>query len=172
MRVQSADIDGYIAGSPSDTRQQLEQIRSLVLEIAPDAVESVSYAMPTFKLNGHVLIYGAAFKKHIGLYPAPIALEHFKTDLEPYKATEGTVQFLRTQALPLGVIARIVRFRVGQALSQPFSRSSQALRASQRSKRQDGNGAFCSHSSRFWRIITTPRRSSRSLAPKPMGRWE
>ena len=91
MRVQSADIDGYIAGSSSDTRQQLEQIRSLVLEIAPDAVESVSYAMPTFKLNGRVLIYGAAFKKHIGLYPAPIALEHFKTDLEPYKATKGAV---------------------------------------------------------------------------------
>ena len=96
-----------------------------MLEIAPDAVESgVSYAMPAFKLNGRVLIYGAAFKKHIGLYPAPIALEHFKTDLEPYKTTKGTVQFLRTQALPLGVIARIVRFRVGQALSQPFSRSS------------------------------------------------
>ena len=91
MRVQSADIDGYIAGSPSDIQQRFEQIRSLMLEIAPDAVESVSYAMPAFKLNGRVLIYCAAFKKHIGLYSAPIALEHFKTDLKPYKATEGTV---------------------------------------------------------------------------------
>ena len=73
--MQSADIDGYIAGSPSDTRQQLEQIRSLMLEIALDAAESINYAIPTFKLNGRVLMYFAAFKKHIRLYPALIALE-------------------------------------------------------------------------------------------------
>ncbi len=112
----AADIDAYIAGFPVDIQQRLEQIRSLILEIAPDAVESISYAMPTFKLNGRVLVYFAAFKKHIGLYPAPIALEQFKAELEPYKASKGAVQFLHGEALPLETIARIVRFRVGQAL--------------------------------------------------------
>lgn len=111
----AADIEAYIAGFPADIQRRLEQIRDLILEIAPDAVASISYAMPTFKLNGRVLVYFAAFKKHIGLYPAPIALEQFKVDLEPYKASKGAVQFLHTQALPITVIGRIVRFRVEEA---------------------------------------------------------
>ena len=117
----AADIDAYIAGFPSDIQRRLEQIRSLILEIAPDAAASISYAMPTFKLNGRVLVYFAAFKKHIGLYPAPITLEQFKVELEPYKASNGAVQFLHGEALPLEVIGRIVRFRVGQALEQTKS---------------------------------------------------
>ena len=92
--AQAANVDGHIAGFPVDVQGRLEQIRALILEIAPDAMEGISYAMPTFKLNGRVLVYFTAFKKHIELYPAPIALEEFKADLEPYKASKGTVQFL------------------------------------------------------------------------------
>lgn len=117
----AADIDAYIAGFPVDIQGRLEQVRSLILEIAPDATEGIGYAMPAFKLNGRVLVYFAAFKKHIGLYPAPIALEQFKADLEPYKSSKGAVQFLHGEALPLELIERIVRFRVGQALEQPKS---------------------------------------------------
>ena len=102
-----------------DIQGRLEQIRSLILETAPNAATSISYAIPAFKLNGRVLVYFAAFKKHIGLYPAPIALEQFKVDLEPYKSSKGAVQFLQGEALPITVIGRIVRFRVGQALEQP-----------------------------------------------------
>ncbi len=91
----------------------------MILEITPDATASISYAMPTLKLNGCVLIYFAAFKHHIGLYPLPATLEQFRSDLEPYKASKGAVQFLHGEALPLEVIGRIVRFRVEQALEQP-----------------------------------------------------
>ena len=114
--MSATEIDAYIAGFPSDVQQRLEQIKALILEIAPDAAQSISYAMPAFKLNGRVLVYFAAFKNHIGLYPAPIALAQFNADLEPYKSSKGAVQFLHTQALPLEVIARIVRFRVQIAI--------------------------------------------------------
>ena len=75
---------------------------------------SVTRCLP-FKLNGRVLVYFAAFKKHIGLYPAPIALEQFEAELEPYKASKGALQ--RDRNLPLEVIARIVRFRIEEAKS-------------------------------------------------------
>ena len=73
-------------------------------------------------------MYFAAYKKHIGLYPESLALEQFKADLEPYKANKGAVQFLHTQALPLEVIGRIVRFRVGQALEPSKTLAARAKR--------------------------------------------
>ena len=120
----AADIAAYIAGFPADIQQQLEQIRSLMLEIAPDTMESISYAMPTCKLNGRGLVYFAAFKKHIGLYPAPIALEQFEAELEPYKASKGALQ--RDRDLPHRSDCALQDR--GSPVCQTLSRSSQALR--------------------------------------------
>lgn len=106
-------IDEYIAGFPPETQQLLQQMRTLIRESAPEATETISYAIPTFDLNGKHLVHFAGFAHHLGLYPAPAGMEAFKADLAPYKTGKGSVQFPLDQPLPVDLIRRIVAFRVG-----------------------------------------------------------
>jgi uncharacterized protein YdhG (YjbR/CyaY superfamily) len=105
------NIDEYIAAFPLETQKLLEQVRQAIREIAPDAQETISYAMPAFKLNGN-LVYFAAYKHHIGFYATPTGHEAFKDELSKYKTGKGSVQFPLNQAMPLDLIKRIVAFRV------------------------------------------------------------
>ena len=104
-------VDDYIAGFPKNVREILRKIRKTIRAAAPDAEESISYRIPTYKLNGP-LIYFAAFKKHIGLYPvtAPVKAK-FKKELAGYKGGKGTVQFPLDEPIPYALIARIVKFK-------------------------------------------------------------
>ena len=105
------NIDEYISGFPQEIRLLLEEIRLAIRNAAPEATEAMSYQMPTFRLKGN-LIHFAAFKNHIGLYPAPTGIEAFRKELSVYKGGKGSVQFPITDPLPLDLITRIVRFRV------------------------------------------------------------
>jgi uncharacterized protein YdhG (YjbR/CyaY superfamily) len=105
------NISAYIATFPEDVQIILENIRSLIKEIAPEATESISYQMPTFKLHGHYLVYFAAFKKHIGLYPMPNGITEFKAELSQYESGKGSVQFPLNQPIPYDLIRKIVMFR-------------------------------------------------------------
>ena len=105
------DIDEYISGFPEDIQAILEELRATIREAAPEAVEAISYQMPTFKLNGN-LVHFAAFKNHIGLYPAPTGIDAFKKDLSAYACGKGSVQFPIKKPLPMDLITRIVKFRV------------------------------------------------------------
>lgn len=104
-------IDEYIEAFPEDLARMLESMRKTIREAAPDAVEAISYQMPTFKLNGRNLVHFAAFKNHIGFYPIPSGIEAFKTELSPYKQGKGSVRFPLEKPLPLDLVRRIVRFR-------------------------------------------------------------
>ncbi|RYZ51845.1 MAG: hypothetical protein EOP49_10830 [Sphingobacteriales bacterium] len=104
-------IDEYIAGFPPDVQVLLEEVRQAISQVAPDATETISYAIPTFRLHGN-LVHFAAFKNHIGLYPAPRALEAFAAELAEYKGSKGTVQFPLDQPLPIDLIQRIVKYRI------------------------------------------------------------
>lgn len=106
-----ASIDEYIAGFPEETQAILEQVRATVNKAAPDATEAISYAMPTLKLNGNLVHY-AAYKNHIGFYPAPTGTEEFKKELAVYKSGKGSVQFPINEPMPLALITKIVKFRV------------------------------------------------------------
>ena len=81
----------------------------------PDAEEAISYQIPTFKLNGN-LVHFAAFKKHIGFYPAPSGIEAFKEELSQYEVSKGTVKFLIDKPMPLDLIIKIVKYRVKENL--------------------------------------------------------
>lgn len=107
------NIDEYIAGFPENVQYMLQQVRETIQKAAPKAEEAISYAMPTFKLNGN-LIHFAGYKNHIGLYPAPQGIEAFKKELSAYKGAKGSVQFPLDQPMPLDLIKRIVKFRVEQ----------------------------------------------------------
>jgi uncharacterized protein YdhG (YjbR/CyaY superfamily) len=112
------DIDEYIAGFPNDTQEILEQIRKTIRKAAPEAEETISYQIPTFTLKGKYLVYFAAYKKHIGLYPAPRGSERFKKELSLYAGGKGTVRFPLDKPIPFGLIKRIVKFRVKENLER------------------------------------------------------
>lgn len=111
MRPTADSIDEYIAEFPPETRKVLEELRALIRASAPDATETISYAMPTFDLNGH-LVHFAGFAKHVGFYPTGRGVEAFKEELKPYKTGKGSVQFPLGQPLPADLIRRIVERRV------------------------------------------------------------
>ena len=106
-----ADIDEYIAGFPPDVQKQLKKLRTTIKKAAPQAQEAIKYRMPTFTLHGN-LIHFAAFKHHIGLYPAPTAIAKFKKELSPYAGAKGSARFPLDQPIPFDLVGRIVKFRV------------------------------------------------------------
>lgn len=104
-------IDGYIAAFPAEVQAILQQIRQVIHETLPGLGETISYGMPTFTLNGKYLIYIAAHKKHIGLYPAPTGIEEFQEAVAVYGGGKGTLKFPIDKPMPLDLIRRVVRFR-------------------------------------------------------------
>jgi len=111
-------IDEYIAAFPNDVQDILEKIRMTIRKAAPEAEETISYQMPTFTLKGHYLVYFAAFKKHIGFYPAPIGNAEFEQELSVYGAGKGTVKFPLDQPIPFDLISKIVKFRAKENLER------------------------------------------------------
>jgi uncharacterized protein YdhG (YjbR/CyaY superfamily) len=107
------DIDAYIKSFPVATQEKLMKIRQTIQQAAPNAEEAISYQMPTFKLNGN-LVHFAAYKNHIGFYPAPRGIEKFKDELSAYKGAKGSVQFPLDKEIPYDLISRIVQFRVSE----------------------------------------------------------
>ena len=89
-----------------------QELRALIKASAPDATETISYAIPTFDLNGRHLVHFAGYARHVGFYPVPSALEAFKEELKPYKSGKGSAQFPLGQPLPTDLIRQIVEFRV------------------------------------------------------------
>jgi uncharacterized protein YdhG (YjbR/CyaY superfamily) len=112
------DIDEYIAGFPSDVQEVLEKVRTTIRKAAPHAEETISYKMPTFTLKGKYLIYFAAYKKHIGLYPVTRGNAEFNRELSVYKAGKGTVRFPLDKPIPFGLISKIVKFRAKENLER------------------------------------------------------
>src|SRR5262245_57409998 len=105
------DIDEYIAGFPKDVQAILKKIRATIRKAAPGAAEKISYLMPAFTQDGD-LVYFAAYKKHIAIYPAPRESEQFKKELVNYGGGKGTVQFPLDKPVPFDLISRIVKFRI------------------------------------------------------------
>ena len=112
MATKPTTIDQYISGFPLETQEILEEIRTTIKKVAPESEETISYAIPTFKLNGKTLVHFAAFKNHIGFYATPTGHEAFREALSVYKQGKGSVQFPLDKPMPLELITEIVKFRV------------------------------------------------------------
>lgn len=121
MRPAAKNIDTYIAGFPEDIQKKLQEIRTEIRKAAPQAEEAIKYSMPTFVLNGN-LVHFAAFKNHIGFYPAPSGIEAFKKELSKYDGSKGTIRFPLDKPLPLDLIGKIVRFRAKKNLEKAKSK--------------------------------------------------
>lgn len=105
-------VEEYIKIFPKNVQLSLKKIREIIRFSAPDAVESLSYGMPAYKLNGKPLVYFGAFEKHIGFYPTPSGTAKFKKELSKYKSGKGSAQFQLDEPIPFDLIQKIVEFRV------------------------------------------------------------
>ena len=110
-----ANIDEYIAAQSEDLQAILSRVRETIHAAAPDAIEKISWSMPTF-WQGENLIHFAAFKKHIGIYPGDLTLSPFDERLSYYKRTKGAIQFPYDIPIDYDLIADITRWRVSCAL--------------------------------------------------------
>jgi uncharacterized protein YdhG (YjbR/CyaY superfamily) len=120
--VKINNIDEYISGFPEATRKILEQIRSTIKKAAPEAEEMIKYSMPTFTLKGN-LVYFAAFKNHIGLYPSPSGDDAINNELSPYKEAKGTLRFPLDKPIPYDLISRVVKIRVKESTDKTKTKS-------------------------------------------------
>ncbi len=112
MKKEVNNVDDYIAGFSKEIQHKLLQIRQIIKENAPDSTESISYGMAAYKLHRKPLVYFGGFAKHIGFYATPTGHEKFSNELSKYKQGKGSVQFPLEHPLPIGLIAKMVKFRV------------------------------------------------------------
>ena len=106
-------IDEYMADFPAQAQAVMQRLRALIHEIAPEATEKISYGIPTFVL-GENLVHFAAYKHHIGFYPASSGIAHFEEELKDYETSKGTVRFPLDKPIPYDLVRRITEFRVAE----------------------------------------------------------
>lgn len=109
------NFEEYVMFFPEHIQLQLNLLRETIKAAVPMATEVISYGMPAFKLK-RILVYFAAYKNHIGLYPTASGVEAFKAKLTNYKSSKGAIQFPINQPLPLDLITQIVKFRLNEVL--------------------------------------------------------
>ncbi|MFB3906217.1 MAG: iron chaperone [Acidobacteriota bacterium] len=128
------DIDEYVSGFPAHVQEVLQKVRMTIKEAAPEAEEAISYQIPAFNLKGRYLVYFAAFKKHIGVYPTPFESEELKEELLPYKSGKATARFPLDQPIPFDVISKIVKYRARQNMERAETKAKSAKARSARAK--------------------------------------
>jgi uncharacterized protein YdhG (YjbR/CyaY superfamily) len=111
-------VDAYIGQFDDELQNKLNKVRRLIHELAPDVSESLSYQIPTFKLKGKPLAHFAAYKTHIGFYPAPSAIIAFRDKLNNYKTSKGAIQFPLHDELPLELIREIIEYRISMVTDE------------------------------------------------------
>ena len=111
------NVDEYISGFSPEIQKTLELIRKTIKKAAPKAEEVISYQMPAYKQNG-MLVYFAGYKNHTGFYPTSSGIKAFETEFTKYKWSKGAVQFPHDKPLPLGLITKIVKYRIKENLNK------------------------------------------------------
>jgi uncharacterized protein YdhG (YjbR/CyaY superfamily) len=104
-------VDEYLSAWPKEVRALLERLRTTIRQAAPQAKEVISYNMPAFKWNG-MLVWYAAFKRHIGFYPKASGIAAFKDELADYKTSKGAIQFPIEKGIPTNLVKKIVKLRM------------------------------------------------------------
>ena len=113
--ISFSSVDQYLAAQPAAVRRALARVRGAIRKALPAAQETISYQLPTYKLNGRAVIYFAAWKHHYSIYPSTRAVvDALKDDLEPYEIEKGTIRFPLTGRVPVRLIAGIAKIRAGE----------------------------------------------------------
>jgi uncharacterized protein YdhG (YjbR/CyaY superfamily) len=128
-------VNDYITSFPPSTQKLLKQVRSTVKKAAPKADEVISYGMPGYKIHGSHLVYFAGYANHIGFYAMPTGHKEFKKELSVYKQGKGSVQFPIDEPMPLKLIEKIVKWRVGENLLKAEKKKSTKALSTKRVKK-------------------------------------
>ena len=120
-------VTEYFSSVPGKQRNLLRQLRTAIQQAAPVAEEVISYNMPAFRFHG-MLVYYAAFKDHVSLFPTG-AMKAFQSELKNYKTSKGTIQFQIGDGVPIGLVKKIVRFRVKENLAKESLRKNRLRRS-------------------------------------------
>lgn len=124
VKVETAEtVDSYVASFPADVQSVLTRIRAAIKKAAPDAEETISYRIPTFKRNGTYLLYFAGFKMHVSIYPILSECPAFEDELAPYRSGRGTAKFPLDRPVPFDLIDKIVRFMADENARRVSGRS-------------------------------------------------
>ncbi len=137
------EVDAYIAAAPKAAQPHLRKLRAIIRSEAPRAEEEISYRMPAYAYHGR-LMYFAAFKSHVGLFPVGNADKHL--ELKEYMTGKGTYRFPLDRPLPKGKIRELVRTRVKEneakaAAGSGSARRSQSTRSGSRAGARVSRGA-------------------------------
>lgn len=105
-------VDDYIQSFPKEVQTILSTIRSIIKEFVPDAVDAISYNMPTLRFKDTYIIHFAAWQKHIALYPLPGGTPAFQKKIEQFKGTKSSAHFLLNKPMPYDIIKEIIALRI------------------------------------------------------------
>jgi uncharacterized protein YdhG (YjbR/CyaY superfamily) len=108
----SSEVDDYLADVPSEARATLEKLRQTIKAVVPRAVEVISYQIPTFKLDGRMLVSYAAFKNHCSFFPGAAPIKAHEDELKSYQTSKGTIRFATGKPLPPALVKKLVRTRI------------------------------------------------------------
>jgi len=107
-------VEAYVAAQPASSREILNEVRLRVATALPEATEAISYDIPTFKLDGKALIYVAAWKNHVAVYPVPTGDEALQRDVERYRSGKGTLKFQLSEPFPYELFDRLVKAAIAE----------------------------------------------------------
>ena len=114
-KPKAATVDEYLAGLDEDQRRALEQLRGTIRTAAPEAVECISYSLPTFRLNGKPLVHFGATARHCAFYPGSgTAVEAHQRELAGYSTRKGTIRFQPDHPLPIPLVRKLVKYRIAE----------------------------------------------------------
>jgi uncharacterized protein YdhG (YjbR/CyaY superfamily) len=101
-------IDEYVSAQPESVQAILQELRRVIAKVIPDATETISYNIPTFKQNGTYIVYFSGWKDHVSLYPTPADMA-LHSELEPYMSGKGTVKFSLAEPIPYELVEKMVK---------------------------------------------------------------
>lgn len=108
----ASEVEKYLAKVPSEPRATLEKLRKTIKAAAPKAVEVISYGIPTFKLNGRMLVSYAAFKEHCSFFPGSAPIKAHEAELKSYVTSKGTIRFPISKPLSAALVKKLVKTRI------------------------------------------------------------